>query len=113
MKGGEGMEGEEKRGSMLTAVLCFVMVFTGLGFVSSPRSLYVVPVTEALEIERSLYSFVDSLRYVATAVVNLFFGALVVRFGARRLIGVIPCARGRPSRGRHPGRSRSARRLPE
>ena len=82
------MEGEEKRGSMLTAVLCFIMIFTGLGFVSSPRSLYVVPVTEALEIERSLYSFVDSLRYVATAVVNLFFGILVARFGARRLIGV-------------------------
>lgn len=82
------MEQENRRGSILTAVLCFLMIFTGLGFVSSPRSLYVVPVTEALEIERSLYSIVDSLRYVATAVVNLFFGVLVVRFGARRLIGV-------------------------
>lgn len=79
---------QEKKSNRLTAVLCFVMIFTGLGFVSSPRSLYVVPVTEALGIERSLYSFVDSLRYVATALVNLFFGVLVVRFGARRLIGV-------------------------
>ena len=79
---------QEKKSNRLTAVLCFVMIFTGLGFVSSPRSLYVVPVTEALGIERSLYSLVDSLRYVATALVNLFFGVLVVRFGARRLIGV-------------------------
>lgn len=79
---------EKSAGNKLTAVLCFLMIFTGLGFVSSPRSLFVIPVTEALEIERSLYSFVDSLRYVATATVNLFFGALVTRFGARRLIGV-------------------------
>ena len=82
------MERERARGNLLTAVLCFVMIFTGLGFVSSPRSLYVIPVTEALEIERSLYSLVDSLRYVATAVVNLFFGFLVLRVGVRWLIGV-------------------------
>lgn len=69
-------------------VLCFLMIFTGLGFASATRSLFVVPVTEELGIERSLYSFMDSFRFVATAVVNLFFGRLMLRFGARVLIGV-------------------------
>ena len=69
-------------------VLSFLMIFTGLGFASSTRSLFVVPVTEELSIERSLYSFMDSFRFVATAVVNLFFGRLMLRFGARVLIGV-------------------------
>ena len=69
-------------------VLSFLMIFTGLGFASATRSLFVVPVTEELGIERSLYSFMDSFRFVATAVVNLFFGRLMLRFGARALIGV-------------------------
>ena len=81
---------EEKGGryARVTVVLCFLMIFTGLGFASATRSLFVVPITEELGIERSLYSFMDSFRFVATAVVNLFFGRLMLRFGARALIGV-------------------------
>lgn len=72
----------------LIIVLCFLMIFTGLGFASSTRSLFVVPVTEELGIERSLYSFMDSFRFVASAVMSLFFGRLMLRFGARVMIGV-------------------------
>ena len=62
------------RYARVIVVLCFLMIFTGLGFASSTRSLFVVPVTEELSIPRSLYSFMDSFRFVATAVINVFFG---------------------------------------
>ena len=69
-------------------VLSFLMVMTALGFCSSPRSLYVVPVSTALGIGRSVYAVTDTIRFVTTAVVNLFFGSLVTRFGAHRMIGI-------------------------
>lgn len=67
--------------------LCFIMVFTALGFISSTKGLFVAPVTEALGIKRSAFSLGDSCRYIATAVVNMFFGYLVMRFGTKKLIG--------------------------
>ena len=76
-----------ERYTRVIIVLCFLMIFTALGFASSTRSLFVVPVTGALGIERSVYSVTDTLRFVSTSVVNLFFGVLIARFGARRLIG--------------------------
>ncbi len=68
------------------ATLCFIMVFTCLGFCSSTRSLFVKPITEALSMERSVYSFTDSFRFISVAIVNMFFGALVSKFGLRKLI---------------------------
>ena len=67
--------------------LSFLMVFTVLGFCSSARSLYVVPITSALGISRSTYAINDSCRFVTTAIINIFFGALIARFGAKKLIG--------------------------
>ncbi len=64
----------------------FLMVFTVLGFCSSVKSLYVVPICNALNIERSLFSINDSCRYVATSIINLFFGLLIGKFGARKLV---------------------------
>ena len=84
------MEEESRRrvrSTRVVIVLCFLMIFTALGFCSSTRSLFVLPVTGALEIGRSVYSVTDTVRFVSTSVVNLFFGALIARFGARRLIG--------------------------
>lgn len=68
------------------AGLCFIMIFTCLGFCSSTRSLFVKPITEALDMERSVYSFTDSFRFIAVAVVNMFFGFLVSKFGLKKLI---------------------------
>lgn len=65
---------------------CFVMILVCLGFCSSTKGLYLSAVTEALQLERSLYSINDTLRYVASATMNLFFGVLVLRFGPRKLI---------------------------
>lgn len=68
------------------AISCFLMIFTVLGFCSSGRGLYIAAVTEALGISRSAFSVNDSLRFITTAIVNLFFGSLILRFGARKLI---------------------------
>ena len=65
---------------------CFVMILVCLGFCSSTKGLYLSAVTKALALDRSLYSINDTMRYIANAVVNLFFGALVLRFGPRKLI---------------------------
>lgn len=66
--------------------LCFMMVFTGLGFCSSNNSLYVHAITEALDFSRSSYSLTNTFRFISTAVINLFFGKLIARFGAKKLI---------------------------
>ena len=65
---------------------CFLMVFVTLGFCSSTKSLYLAAVNEATGIPRSLYSLSDSCRFITSAVVNLFFGRLIIRFGSKRLI---------------------------
>ncbi len=67
--------------------LCFLMVFVCLGFCSSNKSLYLSPITQALGIKRSAFSIGDSIRYITTAVVNMFFGLLVYKFGTKKLIG--------------------------
>ena len=66
--------------------LCFLMIMFSLGWASSSRSIFIKPQTERLGIARSLYSIGDSLRFISTAVVNLFFGFLIAKFGAKKLI---------------------------
>ena len=66
---------------------CFLMIFTCLGFGSSTKPLFLGPITEALGIKRSLFSINDSFRYITTSVVNIFFGVLITKFGAKKLIG--------------------------
>lgn len=63
-----------------------LMVLTVLGFCSSAKSIYIAPICEALGISRSAFSINDSFRYVTTAIVNIFFGALIAKFGAKKLI---------------------------
>lgn len=67
--------------------LSFLMVMVCLGFCSSPGSLYIAPVTEALGIDRGIYSINNSMRFVSSAIINIFFGSLINRFGAKKLIG--------------------------
>lgn len=62
------------------------MVMITLGFCSSPKSYFIGPVTEYLEIDRSVYSINDSCRFIASAVVSFFFGMLIKKFGPRKLI---------------------------
>ena len=65
---------------------CFLLAFTGLGFCSGTKGLYLVAITDATGIKRSLFSISDSCRFITTAVMNLFFGFQLNRFGAKKLI---------------------------
>lgn len=62
------------------------MIFLGLGFCSSSKSIFLSPITEALNIKRSAFSLGESIRFIISAVANLFFGSIISRYGTKRLI---------------------------
>ena len=66
--------------------LCFLMVMISLGFTSSTKSLFPDEIAEYLGVGRSLVAINESCRYISTAVVNVFFGVLVAKFGPKKLI---------------------------
>ena len=66
-------------------VVCFLMVFVCLGFCTSTKSLYLGKITKHLGIERTLFSINDSFRFVASAIINLFFGSLLYKYGIRKM----------------------------
>ena len=68
--------------------VCFMLGFFCLGFCSGNKSLYLAAITDALGIKRSLFSVSDSIRYLTTAGVNLFFGSLLHKLGVRKMVGV-------------------------
>ena len=65
---------------------CFLMTFVCLGFCSGNKGLYLTAFENALKIKRSVISINDSCRYVATGIINLFFGTVIYRFGVRKTI---------------------------
>ena len=67
-------------------VVCFLMEFLCLGFCSSNIGLYTVPVTEALGIDRLAYSTWNSIRYGVQVFVALYFGAMLNRFGIKKMV---------------------------
>lgn len=66
--------------------LCFLMVCTSLGFCSSGRTLYLTAITDALNLKRGAFSLNDTVRFVISCIINLYFGKLVARFGTKKLI---------------------------
>lgn len=70
---------------VIVALSC-LMVMTVLGFCSSSKGIFISPVCTALGMSRSVFSFNESARYITTSVVNIFFGTLIYRFGAKKLI---------------------------
>lgn len=66
-------------------VISFLMVGCSLGFCSGTNGLYLAAITGDLGVPRSLYAIANSCRYVTTAIVNLFFGRLILKFGPRKL----------------------------
>lgn len=69
-------------------IVCFLMEFFCLGFCSSNPGLYTKAVTEALDIQRSLYSIGNSVRYVTQIVAAVYFGTILNKFGVRKVAGV-------------------------
>lgn len=82
----EGVNPQKRERTWIVVFCCFLMVFTGLGFCSSPKQLFLKAATQALEIPRSLYSFNTTFRYATLAVLNIFFGTLVHRIKPKKLI---------------------------
>ena len=72
-------------------VICFLMVGCALGFCSGTNGLYLAAITKDLELPRSLYSIANSFRYGTTALVNLFFGKLILKHGPRKLAAMGFC----------------------
>ena len=72
--------------SWIIIALSFLLVCVSLGFCSSTNSLFLSPVTQHLGVERSAFSLNNSFRFIATAVVNLFFGVMISKFGPKNLI---------------------------
>ena len=66
--------------------VCFLMVMISLGFASSTRSLFPDEIAKDLGEPRSLIAIGDSIRFVATAAINLFFGTLIAKLGSKKLI---------------------------
>lgn len=76
----------KRKYKIIIFLICFLAIGVGLGFLSGTKGLFLKPVTEALEIPRTLYSIMDSIRYIVTAVINVFMGILVYKFGIKKLI---------------------------
>lgn len=70
---------------VLTIILCFLVIFCGLGLMQ-PRGQFVVPITQALGISRSVYSINDTIRFATSAVLNFFFAFFIEKFGSKVLI---------------------------
>ena len=68
------------------AAISFLMVATSLGFCSGNKSLYLKAITDALGIERRIFSVSDSFRYITTAILNLFFGVQIAKMGPKKMI---------------------------
>ena len=66
--------------------VCFLTTMITLGFCSSPGSLYLDVVPEVVGVSRTAFSLMNTFRFVANAIVNLFFGFLVHKFGTKKLM---------------------------
>lgn len=83
----KGQKLAERKGyEWVVYALCFLMIFCGLGFLSTSRGIYLAPITEALGISRGAFSIGDSFRYITSTIVNFFFGFMVSRFGTKKLM---------------------------
>lgn len=74
--------------SLVIFIICFLSVCISLGFCSSNRSMYFQAITDVFDgsITKFEYSFTMTIRYVTTTVLNIFFGALVNKFGQKVLM---------------------------
>lgn len=66
--------------------ICFLMVGASLGLCSSGRSMYLTAITDALNLQRGAFSLTNTIRFLTSTIVNLYFGTLVARFGTKKLM---------------------------
>lgn len=85
----EPLEPQNKRKldyKWVVVAVCFLTTMITLGFCSSPGSLYLDVVPEIIGVSRTAFSLMQTFRFVANALVNLFFGYLVHKFGTKKLM---------------------------
>ena len=68
------------------AVLSGLIIFIGLGWNSGTRSLYTRTVTVLRDIDRAAYSLSTSIRFGTTAILSLFFGTMIEKMGAKKMV---------------------------
>ena len=73
--------------NVVIIILCFMSVLFGLGLWGT-KSYFIKPITEALNVSRSTYSLVDTLRYIFSATVSIIFGLLIGKFSTKLLLSV-------------------------
>ena len=89
-----GIKGKKFDYTWVMVGACFLMVAVALGFASSTKSLFPSKIADSLsaihgtEIGRGLVTITESIRYVTTAIVNLFFGKLVKKLGTRLMVAL-------------------------
>ena len=67
-------------------ILAFLMVFFCCGVCMGNKGLYFAAITEAMGFKRSVYSLSGSISLIPAAIANLYFGALIYRFGPKAMI---------------------------
>lgn len=68
------------------AVLSGLIIFVGLGWCSGTRSLYTRTITLLRDIPRAEFSLSTSIRFGTTAILSLFFGTVVEKLGAKKMV---------------------------
>ncbi len=66
--------------------VCFLMIMFVVSFGSSSKGTFLPAITGSLGMKRSLFTLNDSLRFLTTAAVNFFFGTIVSKLGARKMV---------------------------
>lgn len=77
-----------RQSTWVTVVCCFLLIFTSLGFCSSPKSFFMDVVPDALGVGRSEFALNDTARYVVNALMSLFFGVFVTKLGLKKMIAI-------------------------
>lgn len=80
------MPNGNKKNLYITLIICFLTIFFGLGFCSSSRSIFLAPITDALNISRSQFSLNETIRFSVTALISMFFGDILSKLGRRYVI---------------------------
>lgn len=76
----------DMRYKWVIAALSGLIIFVGLGWNSGTRSLYTRTVTVLRDIDRAAYSLSTSIRFGTTAVLSLFFGTMIQKMGAKKMV---------------------------
>ncbi len=68
--------------------VCALVICLALGFCSSTKGIFLPKILAGTGLDRGPFGFSDTFRYVTTAVINIFFGTLIIKLGVKLLMGL-------------------------